>query len=134
MISKHCQLLQELVLRSIRMVDGTLVQLLSSLPRLKELALPHCCCISDTALLAIAQHQSDLVHLSLYHASGYTYIRVTALFRALHGLQRLSIDSDSSIINPMVTEMWKENLPGLVVSERASTTHLETFTDWTTHA
>lgn len=129
-IAEHCRLLEELSLNNNNVVADLVVQLLASLPSLKELSLAGCRGLTDDVLYAVAQHQSSLVHLSLVSATGYTAAGANALCHALQGLRSLGIDCNNSILTSLQTEKWKGRLPGLVVSDRAYTSMYERFIKW----
>lgn len=106
------------------MVTDSLVQLVSSLPRLQELVLQECQRITDKVLCAIAEHHPQLTALSLCLSKGFRQIGAHALVKRLHALRRFA--SDGIVFNDLVIAMWKERLPWLQsCSLRLSTEHFQ---------
>jgi hypothetical protein len=119
-VTEHCRLLDELQLYECRcFVEDSLLRLVSSLPRLRELLLVDSC-VTDQVLIAIAAHQSKLQHLGLHECSGgYSATGAQALIASLTQLQRFCIrSSDISVFTPALRQRWQGLHPGLKIYDR----------------
>jgi hypothetical protein len=124
-IAKHCRQLEELQLCNCGSLPaGPLVQLLSSLPRLRELLLGGLRVITDEVLVAIATHLPNLQHLSLLVCGGgYTKVGAQALATSLTRLQRFCLRPGGiAVFTPALRRRWQETSPGLVIYQDAAPT------------
>jgi hypothetical protein len=79
-IATHCCNLQELQLECCRSVTAdSLVLLVSSLPRVRELALHDLSTVTDMVVVAIGGHATCLTVLRLYESKGYSRVGSTLL-------------------------------------------------------
>jgi hypothetical protein len=132
-IAQHCSLLEELQLYNGGILTRKpIIQLVSSLPRLRELLLNTFSGISDEVLIAIAAHLPHLQHLGLSgyqrYECGYTEAGAQALVTSLTQLQRFCIrPSDISAFTPAMRKRWQKASPGLQIYYRyqASTRYFE---------
>jgi hypothetical protein len=119
-IADRCRLLEEMQLSNCRfLADGSVIQLVSSLPRLRELLLVDSCAVTDDVLVAIATHLPKLATLSLHSCGGrYTEVGAVALATSLTQLQRFYISAnDTSVFTPALREHWQDEAPGLLICD-----------------
>jgi hypothetical protein len=113
-MAEHCRHLEELQLHYCRLrARGALIQMISSLPNLRELMILQSRVLTDVVLIAIATHQSALQHLGLIGCSGgYTEAGAHALVTSLTQLQRFCIyGSDGSVFTSVLFNSWHEASP-----------------------
>jgi EIN3-binding F-box protein len=128
--ARNCQLLEELQLCNCRLLPAsTIVEMVSSLPHLRELLLVDSWAVSDEVLIAIATHLPKLQHLGLVGCSGgYTEVGALALVTSLTQLQRFCIyANDTTVFTSALRKRWQEVSPGLSIydTDAVSTQYFE---------
>jgi hypothetical protein len=122
-LAGNCRLLEELKLCNCgSLASDSLVGLVSSLPRLRELVLENTFySVTDEVLIAIATHLPKLDTLGLYCCgNGYTEIGALALVTSLTQLRRFCIDtSDIVVFTSTLRKRWQEVSPGLQIYDNA---------------
>jgi hypothetical protein len=117
-ISQHCKNLQQLELLDCTDCDlkaHDLIQLLSSLPQLKEVVIECCDAVTDAVLSAIAKHLPKLEYLNLYDSTGYTSVGALALARSLTDITEFSVSQwcIKTVFTSEVLRVWKQIAPQL---------------------
>jgi hypothetical protein len=117
-IAQHCKNLLQLELLTCtdsELEAQDLTQLLSSLPRLKELVIECCDAVTDAVLSAIAKHLPKLEYLNLYDSTGYTSVGALALARSLAAITEFSVSPScmETIFTSEVLSLWKQIAPQL---------------------
>jgi hypothetical protein len=130
LIARHCQHLEELQLYNCGIrTRKPIIQLVSSLPRLRELLLDGSSVVTDEVLTAIATHLSALVTLAICDDRGrHTEAGALMLVTSLTQLRRFCIISNHiSVCTPAWLKRCHELTPGLVICEQypASTRYFE---------
>jgi hypothetical protein len=129
-LAEHCRLLEELQLYNCGIrTRKPIIQLVSSLPHLRELLLDGSSVVTDEVLTAIATHLSALVTLAICDDRGrHTEAGALALVTSLAQLRRVCIISNHiSVCTPAWLNRCREVTPGLVICEQypASTRYFE---------
>jgi hypothetical protein len=129
-LAKHSRHLEELQLRNcLFYADESLVRLVSSLPRLRELLFVDSTVVTDAVLIAIATHLPNLATLGLSGSyRTYTEAGAQALVNSLTQLRRFCIRTcDLCVFTPALRNRWQEVSPGLEISDdySLSTRHFE---------
>jgi hypothetical protein len=129
-LAEHSWHLEELQLRNcLFRAEESLVRLVSSLPRLRELLFVDSTVVTDAVLTAIATHLPNLATLGLsgsYHT--YTEAGAHAVVNSLTQLRRFCIRTcDLSVFTPALRNRWQEVSPGLEICDdfSLSTRHFE---------
>jgi hypothetical protein len=117
-IAQHCKNLLQLELLTCtdsELEAHDLIQLLSSLPHLKELVIEDCDAVTDAVLSAIAKHLPKLEYLNLYDSTGYTSVGALALARSLTDITEFSVSPSclETIFTSEVLSVWKQTAPQL---------------------
>jgi hypothetical protein len=129
-LAEHCRLLEELQLYNCGIrTRKPIIQLVSSLPHLRELLLDGSSVVTDKVLTAIATHLPELATLAICDDRGrHTEAGALALVTSLAQLRRFCIISNHiSVCTPAWLNRCREVTPGLVICEQypASTRYFE---------